>query len=43
MGGDQDLRTPVSKAIPIRLQALSGKHLCLVYLKYILDLPLQAM
>lgn len=43
MKGHQDLTTPVSRAIPIRLQALSGMYLCLVYLKNILVLPLQAM
>lgn len=43
MRGDQDLTIPVSRAVCIRLQAPSGIHLCLVYLKYILILPLQAM
>lgn len=43
MRGDQDLTIPVSRAVRIRLQVLSRIHLCLVYLKYILILPLQAM
>lgn len=41
--GDQDLTTPVSRVVPIGPQALSGMHLFLVYLKYNLVLPLQAM
>lgn len=43
MRGDQDLTTHISGPVPIRLQALSGIYLCLVYLKYILVLSFHAM
>lgn len=43
MRGDQDPNTPVSRAVPTMLRALSGMYLCPLHLKYILVLPLQGI